>query len=320
MAAFAADLVLNGYSPRTAANYRECVQRFLIFAGGPVPEVTAEHVKAYLRQLVALPKRDGKPRSASTVWTYLKAIRCFCRWAQANGHVAADITAGIRGPRPRDRIIDPCQPADVVSLLQEARRSGRAPVYSLRNHALLVLAFDTGCRISELLGLDVGGVMASDGVRDRIRVLGKGGKERVVALNPTPAMAIREYLALRHDAQPDRPLFVDQDGKRLTRIGARNLLQRIRAACGLECSWHDARRTAHTIMRTAGVGELDLQTLGGWTDIRMVRRYTQAATAEMALRAHRQHSPVDLIMAGANGGAGEDGNGVRNGHSRVGVQ
>lgn len=55
-------------------------------------------------------------------------------------------------------------------------------------------------------------------------------------------------------------------------------------------------------VRTSGVSELDLKTLGGWTDLRMVQRYTQAATAEMALRAHRQHSPVALIMAAVDGG------------------
>lgn len=293
---FAADLILNGYSPRTAGHYREMAGRFLRFNAA---EVTAEHVKAYLRHLIATPKRNGKPRMASTVLSYLKAIRTYCRWAVANDLLPVDVTVGIRGPRPKDRIIEPCAAQDVITLLREAKSQGRAPIYSLRNHALLVLAFDSGCRISELLGLDIGDVMGPAGTRDRIRVLGKGGKERVIALNPAPAKAISDYLALRHDTAPNRPLFVDQDGKRLTKVGARNLLQRIRAACGLECSWHDARRTAHTIMRTNGVGELDLQTLGGWADVRMVQRYTQAATAEMALKAHRQHSPVALILSSA---------------------
>ena len=302
LADFAADLILNGYSPGTARNYRSVMTRFLAFVGVPIAEVDQAQIKAYLRQLIALTKPNGVPRAASTVWNNLKAIRCFCRWAVANDLASTDVTVGIKGPRPRDRIIDPCQPRDVIALLAEARRAGRAPIYSLRNHALLVLAFDTGCRISELLGINVGDVTGPEGVRDRVRVLGKGQKERVVALNPAPASAIRDYLALRYDTRPDRPLFTDLDGKRLTTVGARNLLQRIRAACGLECSWHDARRTAHTVMRTDGVGELDLMALGGWSDVRMVRRYTQAASAEMALRAHREHSPVELILAAGNGG------------------
>lgn len=139
LSAFAADLILNGYSPRTAGNYGEMAGRFLRFSGQSPPAITAEGVKAYLRHLIAVPKRNGQPRSASTVLSYLKAIRTFCRWAVANNLMPVDVTVGIRGPRPKDRIIDPCQAQDVIALLQEARRSGRAPVYSLRNHALLVL-------------------------------------------------------------------------------------------------------------------------------------------------------------------------------------
>lgn len=299
LAAFLSDFVIAGNSPKTAQSYGIYVRTLLAHAGVAIPELTVGHVRAWLLERTTSPKIGGGPRAASTVHCALKAVKALSKWALARGIITQDFTAGIKGPRPHDRMMRPPEPATIAALIDQAGQYGASPLLRLRNVALFTLAFDTGCRIQELLNLNIGNVHDGQAVCEAIliRTL-KHGHDRILALNPEPRKHLSAYLAERYDLASDRPLFVDMYQKRMRYVAARNLIQRVRERAGVgRVGWHDARRAAATALRAAGINELDLQQIGGWRSLTMVKRYSQAAAAATAMQVHRTHSPLALIRA-----------------------
>ena len=114
---------------------------------------------------------------------------------------------------------------------------------ALRDRALVELLYGAGLRVSEAMGLEKGGVDLDDRL---VRVVGKGGKERVVPLGREAAEALRRYLARGrpHLDRRHRPeLFLNAKGGALTRAGAFLILRRLAATAGLD---PEARASAPT--------------------------------------------------------------------------
>src|SRR5262249_44725273 len=137
----------------------------------------------------------------------------------------------VKAPRiPNDKI-QPFTDDEVQTLLDAARR-GRNPE---RDVALIVLAVDTGVRVSELCGLTVGDVDRGTGA---LAVIGKGGKRRTVYMGTKARRAVWRYLeAERRQAAANEPLFVatggHQPGAGLTIYGAHQIVARAGRAAGL---------------------------------------------------------------------------------------
>jgi site-specific recombinase XerD len=107
------------------------------------------------------------------------------------------------------------------------RAPGRAGFHELRNLAIVELFYSTGIRLSELQGLDVGSV---DLVTERVRVMGKGRKERIVPLGRTALRALRGYYDARERLletapRPDRrAVFLSRTGRRLSGRQVQNVV------------------------------------------------------------------------------------------------
>src|SRR6185503_2222869 len=159
----------------------------------------------------------------------------FFRWACRQGHLAKSPAKGLPAPRVPKTLPRALTLSDTDTLL-DAPEDGPFPE---RDAALFELLYATGLRVSEAAGLDLEDVDFSARLA---RVLGKGGKERIVPFGEQAEAALRAYLpnraALRHAfdgaGDPDsdsEPLFVNLRGGRLTtRSMARLLKRRLRAA------------------------------------------------------------------------------------------
>ncbi len=147
-----------------------------------------------------------------TCRTYLMALNGFTRWLNANGHLVTDPGARFRTPRLKRTI--PILPAfhDLVTQL--------ASEPSLRNRAILAIALYGGLRAAEIAGLRRAHFVSDQGL---IGFLGKGQKQRSVALPPQALEIVRLYLAgsgartngASHNGQgthPDTPLLRKEDG------------------------------------------------------------------------------------------------------------
>jgi integrase/recombinase XerD len=162
----------------------------------------------------------------------------------------------------------------------------------MRDRALVELLYGAGLRISEALGLERASVDLDDRL---VRVVGKGGKERLVPLGRPAADAVRRYLALGrpHLDRRHRPdLFLNARGGALTRAGAFLVLRRLAERAGLEPTRvhpHLLRHSFATHLLEGGADLRSVQEMLGHADLGTTELYTHVTDRrrrELYFRAH----------------------------------
>lgn len=143
-----------------------------------------------------------------------------------------------------------------------------------RDFCILTLFLNCGMRISELVGLNL-----SDVRSDHLRLLGKGGKERVVYLNQACADALNDYLLIRKDiaAYDANALFLSSRRKRISTDMVHKLVKKHLAAAGIDetrYSSHKLRHTAATLMLHSGVDIRTIQEILGHEHLNTTEIYT----------------------------------------------
>jgi site-specific recombinase XerD len=161
-----------------------------------------------------------------------------------------------------------------------------------RDWALVVVLLDTALRVSELCGLAVGDLELRTGFAVVRR--GKGGKGRVVPLGRVAVDALRRYVGDRRSG----PVFLSRDGRPLSAVGVRKMLQRAsrRAGLGLLVYPHLLRHTSATLYLANGGDTFTLQRIMGHSDPRMTERYVALSVGLLKDR-HRRASPADRLGA-----------------------
>ncbi len=162
-----------------------------------------------------------------------------------------------------------------------------------RDFCIITLFLNCGLRISELVGLNLTDVQG-----DRLRVLGKGNKERVLFLNQACQAAIADWLAVRSHAGAADPnaLFLTRGHHRITRSGVHYMLKRRLSAAGLDSSKYSAhklRHTAATLMLQNGVDVRTLQEVLGHEHLNTTQIYTHVDSD--ALRVAAQANPLASV-------------------------
>ena len=157
----------------------------------------------------------------------------------------------------------------------------RATWTGRRDHALLVLAIQTGLRVSELVGLTVSDVRL--GVGAHVHCVGKGRKQRITPLTPLTVAVLRVWLTERGGAPTD-PLFPTSTGRRLSRDAVEHRLARHVATARVTCpSLQIKHVTVHALRHTAA-----MRLLQSGVDITLIALWLgheQTSTAEIYLHA-----------------------------------
>jgi len=214
----------------------------------------------------------------SSIARKLSTVRSFLRQAVRDGRIEVSPAEGIPTPRvprplPRNLTVD-----EVFNLLDHIETDDPA---SVRDRALLELLYATGLRVSELVGLDLEDVDLSARV---VRVLGKGGKERLVPFVHAAADTLRRWLdraqPLRTRADASPAVFLNLRGGRLTARSVRRILdRRLREAAILaRVSPHALRHSFATHMLGAGADLRAIQELLGHASLSTTQRYTHVDT------------------------------------------
>ncbi len=159
-----------------------------------------------------------------------------------------------------------------------------------RDFCIITLFLNCGIRISELVGLNLTDVRG-----DRLRVLGKGNKERVVFLNVACQAAIEDWLAVRdRSGSADKyALFITRKHTRVTKAGVHYMLKQRFTAAGLDSSKYSAhklRHTAATLMLQNGVDVRTLQEVLGHEHLNTTQIYTHVDSD--SLRDAAQANPL----------------------------
>jgi site-specific recombinase XerD len=310
---FLGSMASRNASPRTIQEYRRSATEFLTFLGRRDVDWRAPDrasVRAYLSSLA------DRELAASSVGGRLAAIRSLYRHAARQGWIAADPMAGVRSPRRPARLPRVLSVEDAARLVEEPLRHAAVPRRGLpqpmaaalarRDAALLELLYATGMRISEATSLTVDRV---DLARRRLRVIGKGSKERELLFGGPAQRALQGYLAngrpllagAARGAQP-AAIFLNASGGALSARGARMAVARWVRDAGVasRTSPHTLRHSFATHLLEGGADLRSVQELLGHANLATTQVYTHLSDA--ALRnAYRSAHP----RSGRGGAGGE---------------
>jgi integrase/recombinase XerC len=287
-----------GYSPHTLRAYRHNLEELTAFvAGDPqwaasdpdrladvqLEQVDEIQVRSYLGYL--------HPRnSKSTVARKLAAVRSFFRFLHKHHFIAHNPMEALHPPKHSKPIPVYLPVDDMFRLLDAVKPMG---VLGLRNRAILETLYSTGVRVSELAGLDVGDVDSPNGV---MRVLGKGGKQRMVPIGAKALAAIdayRQALAAQRGihATGDGPMFLNKDNGRLTTRSIARVVDQLARACGLATplSPHAMRHSFATHMLDAGADLRAVQELLGHRSLSTTQRYTHVSIDRLMTAYDKAH-------------------------------
>ena len=165
-----------------------------------------------------------------------------------------------------------------------------------RDYAILMLFLNCGIRRSELVGLNL-----TDVYDDRIRVVGKGNKERFVYFGTPCRKAIEAYLVERNKKvlSDNRALFGSRDSNRISVTAVHRLVKKHMLAAGLDAnqlSAHKLRHTAATMMLSGGVDVKTVQEVLGHENLNTTQIYTHFENTELKIAAEANPiSKLDFI-------------------------
>jgi integrase/recombinase XerC len=264
-------------SPATIRAYGEDLAQLAAYLERELahPPRPAEVDHLLIRGFLADLHRRGLRKVSSA--RKLAAVRTFFRWLCREGVLERNPARLLLTPRRERRIPSVLDEAQVERLLDVP---GDAPA-ALRGRAILELLYAAGIRCAELVALDVP-ELDLDG--RLVRVLGKGGKERVVLFGVRAQQALRAWLAARAALRSKSDaLFLNARGGRLSDRSVRKLVEaRVRAvALQRRCSPHTLRHSFATHLLNRGADLRAIQELLGHASLSTTQRYTHVDTRHL---------------------------------------
>ncbi len=283
---FLADLsVMRGASRHTVSNYRRDLTRYTTFLEANVPGfggdwdlVGADAIDAFLLSL-SKGSPERVPLASSSIRRALAAVRSFHRWALQEGVTQKNPAAAVSGPKSGESLPKALSIEDVKRLLESVGPDSDPA--SLRDAALLEFLYGSGARVSEAVSLSLDD-LDFDGDLAVVRLLGKGGKERLVPLGGYAVRALGAYLArsrpiLAARGPGNTSLFLNLRGRPLSRQSAWESINRAAARAGLEgrVSPHTLRHSFATHLLEGGASIREVQELLGHASVSTTQIYTK---------------------------------------------
>ena len=299
-------------SAHTVRAYDSDLSQFMSFVAAHLDRRRSEllatdfnhlHIRAFLGDL----HKRGNSRSSAA--RKLAAIRTFGRYLRREGAIEGDPAALVGTPKREQRLPAHLAEAEMSRLLD---MPDPATPLGRRDRAIMELFYASGLRLSELVGLGLDDVNLSSRV---VRVLGKGGKERIVPFNRTTEAALRDWMRdregivggirgpgagirgpgpgirdpgsgirvrekLRRKAEP---LFLNYRGGRLSTRSVDRLVRKYVAACSARfgISPHALRHSFATHLLERGADLRVIQELLGHARLSTTQRYTHVNSAQL---------------------------------------
>lgn len=259
-------------SPHTLKAYRIDLEMFFQFVGKEEgKEVNLEGVTHLLvrRYLASLTKDSMK----STMGRKLASIRSFFKYLVREGKAGKNPAELVNTPKKENRAPFHLTIDEVTALVTAP---GERRILTLRDRAILETLYSCGIRVSELTGLDVGGVDLDEAI---VQVMGKGGKERIIPLGSHAREALEDYLRARRGPPRDEPLFLNWRGGRLTPRSVGRIVDRYmrRIATMKKVSPHTLRHTFATHLLEGGADLRAIQEMLGHASLSTTQKYTHVS-------------------------------------------
>lgn len=272
---------VKGYSERTRISYGEDVADFLFFLkeeGRSKESVDEALIKTYLME------KNIDDLSRSSIKRRLASLRHFYKYLIIFCHYDKNPFELISSPKKEKKLPEFLSLKEVTDLLDSNSR--RTDFLQKRDQAILELLFASGLRCSEIIQLRT---FDLDLENQRVRVLGKGNKERVVPFNDICKEAILEYennlrlSLLGYDSKKTDILFVNSKGEKLTQRGLEYLISEAGTKSGfpLKIYPHMLRHTFATELLNHGADLRTIQELLGHASIQTTSIYTHVTIQDL---------------------------------------
>ena len=277
------------YSARTVKEYGDDLREFELFFKNLDTTLTWENVDSDVIRDWMESMMD-KGNIATSVNRRLSAVRSFYRFALSRGIVSRDPAHGVKGPKKEKPLPQFVREAELDALLDEnVWDMGRFA--DVRARTLILLIYETGVRISELLGIDDAAVDFSAG---QLKVMGKGGKQRIIPFGRELSETLARYMETRDAAvvKKSPALFLWNDGERETYWQARREVRsNLSRVCTLKKrSPHVLRHSFATAMLNNGAGLESVKKLLGHSKLTTTEIYTHT-TFEQLKRVYESAHP-----------------------------
>ncbi|MFN3210955.1 MAG: tyrosine recombinase XerC [Roseovarius sp.] len=274
---------LRGASPHTLDAYGRDVAGFLAFITehkgapqglGALARLTVSDMRAWMAFT------RGQDVGARSLARKLSSVKSFFRWLAERETVDPAAVLAARAPRFQRKLPRPLSPdaaRDVIDTVEARHPTGWI---AARDQAVVTLLYGCGLRISEALGL----TGAALPLGDSLRILGKGGKERIVPVIAPARAAVARYADLcPYPAQPATPLFRGARGGALSPRAVQKLMQGVRMQLGLPATAtpHALRHSFATHLMHAGGDLRAIQELLGHASLSTTQAYTAVDTARL---------------------------------------
>lgn len=277
-----------GNSPHTVESYRRDVLRFVQFCRAHGFEQPQGVSTRHLRNLVFHLKDLGF--APTSIRRQISALRTYFKFLVGEGVLSEDPAEQLEIPKTWSRLPDVLTPEEIDRLLSAPDLADRL---AWRDRALLEVAYATGARVSELVGLTIADLLFDEAL---IRVIGKGNKQRLVPIGRRAQGAAALYIReIRH--QLDRGhaagrFLLNNRGTPLTRVGAWGIVKKAAAAAGIEkrVTPHTLRHSFATHMLEGGADLRALQEMLGHADLATTQIYTHV-DREYLKSVHRRYHP-----------------------------
>ena len=274
---------LKGAADNTISAYQTDVMGFLGFMTqhhgapqglAPIAKISVTDMRSWMAH------ERARGVGARSLARSLSAVKSFYRWLAEREGFEPTAVLSTRSPKFQKKLPRPLAKDAARAMIDTVELQAREPWIAQRDMAVVTLLYGCGLRISEALGLT--GKDAP--LPATLRILGKGGKERIVPVIPAARAAVNAYLqACPFEPQPDQPIFRGARGGPLYAKAIQNVMAQARMQLGLPATAtpHAMRHSFATHLLNAGGDLRAIQELLGHASLSTTQAYTAVDTARL---------------------------------------
>lgn len=241
---------------------------------GPLTRITVRDMRAWMAS------ERARGVTARSLARHLSAVKNFLAYMAEREGFDASAVLSTRAPKFNRKLPRPLAEDAAKKLIDTVELQHDEPWIAARDVAVVTLLYGCGLRISEALGLSG----AAYPLGQSLRIIGKGGKERIVPVLPAAAKAVEAYIRLSpYPVEPTRPLFYGKRGGALNPRQVSKVIAATRMQLGLPASVtpHAMRHSFATHLLSAGGDLRAIQELLGHASLSTTQAYTAVDTARL---------------------------------------
>ena len=264
-------ILKKNYSNNTYIAYLNDLYYFYLFVKKDLTLVTEDDIRKYLEYL------NEKKEKITSIRRKISSFKTFYKFLYLNNYIDKKDypLVKIAYPKLEKRLPKFIYYNDLLDIIDEATRDSDG----VRDRLIIEMLYATGVRVSELVNIKYDDI---DFNNRRIRVLGKGNKERIVYYGEYAEDVLKEYIAT-HDRNRENYLFTNSKGDKITDRGIRYIIDKImsKLAVKVHVTPHVLRHTFATDMLNNGCDIKVVQELLGHSSLKTTEVYTHVTNEKL---------------------------------------